>query len=214
MAALAEFHGAEANQLALKALSDDDEQVQASAIRQLRDRGIPGAISILLDMVSSPSEAIRQAACDSLDEFKFPRFLASFDMLDEEVRGTTGQLVRKIDPSSIPLLLEETRSPSRRRRIRALQMASAMEAVSEISDDALRLLDDEDHLVRLEAAKALGQCRTMEAYAALTHATDDRSLTVREAALTSLEQIAKSSPAIALLSDAAQRAPREEQPHA
>jgi HEAT repeat protein len=214
VAALAEFHGAEANQLALKALSDDDEEVQASAIRQLRDRGIPGAISILLDMVSSPSEKIRQAACDSLDEFKFPRFLASFDMLDEDVRGTTGKLVRKIDPSSVPLLREETRSPSRRRRIRALQMASAMQAVSEISDQALQLLDDEDHLVRLEAAKALGQCHTMEVYAALARAADDRSLTVREAALTSLEQISKSSPAIALLSDAAQRAQTEEQPHA
>lgn len=213
-AALAEFHGAEANQLALKALLDDDEQVQASAIRQLRDRGIPGAISILLDMISSPSETIREAARDSLSEFKFPRFLASFDMLDEEVRVTSGKLVRKIDPSSAALLLEEARSPSRRRRIRALQMATAMEAASEIIDAVLQLLDDEDHLVRLEAAKALGQCRTMEAYAALTHATDDRSLTVRDAALTSLERIAKSSPAIALLSDAAERAQKEEQPHA
>lgn len=209
-AALAEFHGAEANQLALKALLDADDEVQARVIGQLRDRGIPGAISILLDLLASPSDAIRQAARESLSEFRFPRYLASFDMLDEEVRSTTGKLVFKIDPSTIPLLAEEMRSLSRRRRIRALQMAAAIEAVSVMPDAVLRLLGDEDHLVRLEAARALGQCNSLEAYAALLDAKHDRSLTVREAAAASLEQIANNSPALAVLADAAQH---EEQPH-
>ncbi len=208
--ALAEFHGVEANQLALKALLDDDDEVQARAIRQLRDRGIPGAISILLDMLASPSAAVQAAARESLSEFRFPRFLASFDMLDEEVRSTTGKLVRKIDPSTIPLLEEETHSLSRRRRIRALQMASAIEAVAELQDSVLRLLIDEDHLVRVEAARALGQVKSLEAYAALSDAKHDRSLTVREAAAASLEKIAHDSPGIALLVDGAQR---QELPH-
>jgi HEAT repeat protein len=203
--ALAEFHGAEANKLALKALEDDDEEVRARALRQLRDRGIPGAISILIDTLGSPSVADRQAARDSLSEFRFPRFLATFDMLEEEVRSTTGKLVKKIDPETIPLLLEETKSPSRRRRIRALQMIGAIQAAPEVQDAVLRLICDEDHLVRVEAARALGQCDSVAAYAALREAENDRSLTVREAAAASLEQIGKNSPAIALLASAGER---------
>lgn len=208
VAALRDFHGVEANKAALKALEDDDEEVQARAIGQLRDRGIPGAISILIDALASPSELVRDAARECLSEFAFPRFLATFDMLDEEVRGTTGLLVKKIDPQSASLLREEMKSPSRRRRIRALQMAVAIQSENELLEEILVAIGDSDHLVRLEAARALGQCHSLEAYAALREAEDDRSLTVREAAAASLEQIARHSPDLGLLSNA--RRPEEQ----
>ena len=201
VAALRDYHGAEANKLALKSLEDDDEEVQARAIRQLRDRGIPGAISILIDALSGPSALVRDAARECLSEFTFPRYLATFDMLDEDVRGTTGLLVKRIDPNTVPLLREEMKSPSRRRRIRALQMAAAIAAVGELLEETLSAIADGDHLVRLEAARALGQCDSLEAYAALREAEEDRSLTVREAAAASLEQIARRSPDLGLLSN-------------
>jgi len=211
VAALREYHGVEANKLALKALEDDDEEVQALAIRQLRDRGIPGAISILIDALAAASAAVRDAARECLTEFAFPRFLATFDMLDEEVRGTTAMLVRKIDPNTVPLLREEFKSPSRRRRIRAVQMAAAIQCVGELHEEILESMLDGDHLVRLEAARALGQSDSPEACAALREAEDDRSLTVREAAASSLDRIARRSPELGLLTGAG--APQEP-PHA
>jgi HEAT repeat protein len=198
--ALRDFHGVEANKVAIKSLEDDDDEVQANALRQLRDRGIPGAISILIDALASPSELVRAAARECLTEFTFPRYLATFDMLDEDVRHTTGLLVKKIDPETVPLLREEMKSPSRRRRIRALQMAEAIQVELELQEEILLAIADSDHLVRLEAARALGQCGSVAAYAALREAETDRSLTVREAAAASLERIARSSPELELLS--------------
>jgi len=202
VAALRDFHGVEANKVALKALQDDDDEVQARAISQLRDRGIPGAISILIDALTSSSELVRDAARECLSEFAFPRFLATFDMLDEDVRSTTGLLVKKIDPQTTTLLREEMKSPSRRRRIRALQMAVAIQVENDLLDEILVAIGDSDHLVRLEAARALGQCDSLEAFAALREAEDDRSLTVREAAAASLDQIGRRSPDLNLLSSA------------
>ena len=123
--ALADFHGAEANALALKALEDPDPQVQAHIVAQLRSRGIPGVLPGLVGMVDSPHAVIRKAAQESLAEFSFRRFLGAFDLLDDEVRQSTGLLVKKIDPQTGPLLREELHSPVRTRRLRALAIARA-----------------------------------------------------------------------------------------
>ena len=98
--ALGEFQGAEANALAMSALADPDPQVQANIIPQLRGRGIPGVLPSLLELVESPYAVVRKAARESLAEFSFKRFVAAFDMLDEEVRRSTGLLVKKIDVQS------------------------------------------------------------------------------------------------------------------
>ncbi|HQU44475.1 MAG TPA: HEAT repeat domain-containing protein, partial [Pirellulales bacterium] len=100
VAALAQFHGSEANNVALKALADDDPQVQSAVLGQLRERGIPGAVSILVDLADSPEPSVRQAARQSLSEFSFARYLAAFDMLEDQVRRSTGMLVRKVDPDA------------------------------------------------------------------------------------------------------------------
>ncbi len=63
-----------------------------------------------------------------------------------------------------------------------------MDIVPEMTASIIELLGDEDHLVRAEAARALGQCRTDEAREALEEALHDRSVPVQEAALRSLRQ--------------------------
>ncbi len=60
--ALAAFNGAQANMLALKALGDDDPQVQANVLPHLRRRSIPGALQRLVKMLDSPHLVVRQAA--------------------------------------------------------------------------------------------------------------------------------------------------------
>ena len=100
--ALAEFHGAEANALAVSG-PEGPRSARASHIAsQLRGRGIPGVLPTLLEMVDSRHAVVRKAARDSLAEFSFRRYLRTFDMLDENVRQSTGMLVKKIDPQTVP----------------------------------------------------------------------------------------------------------------
>jgi len=179
--ALREFRGFEANELAMMALNDPDPLVQAAIIPQLRERGIPGAMARIIAMVDSPNEAVRTTAQRSLAEFNFQRYLAAFDTLDDEVRRTTGELVRKVDKQTVPQLVEELQCPSRIRRVRGLQVAPLVSAVEELEEVIVGLLSDEDQFVRAESARALGFSNSAGAQLALQTAQHDRSVGVREA---------------------------------
>lgn len=188
-AALAEFGGVEANQLALKHLSDEDPVVRASLVGQLRERSIPGAISKVIQCLDDPDEAVRAAAQESLAEFTFDRYLSSFDMLDDEIRQSTGRLVMKVDAEAIDKLSQELRSSTRTRRLRALEVATAMNAVHEIEPLIISFLAEEDHFMRAESARALGMCDTALARRALREALMDRSIAVQEAAEHALQKL-------------------------
>jgi hypothetical protein len=110
-------------------------------------------------------------------------------MLDEEARRTTGALVKKIDPRTVPLIKEELSVHSRTRRLRALRMAVVVGVAPWVETEVIVLLGDEDHVVRSEAAAALGACRSPTAAAAVQGALADRSQIVREAAAGALEQM-------------------------
>ena len=186
--ALDEFNGAEANTLTLQALNDPDPRVQANAVRQLRRRGIPGALPLLVRMVDSPHAEVREAVRKNLGEFSFRRFLGAFDMLNDEVRHGTGDLVKKINPDAIPLLAAELTSKVRTRRLRGLAIARTMNVVAELEGTIIGLLLDTDHIVRADAAATLGECRmSAQIAAALTETLRDSSASVRQAARKTLE---------------------------
>ncbi len=184
--ALEAFNGAEANSLATQALNDEDPQVQANVLMQLRHRGILGALPWLVQKVDSPHAVVREAVRASLDEFSFQRFLAAFDMLDEEVRHSTGTLVKKVDHRTIPQLRAELESPAGTRRLRALAIARIIDAVPPLEETIVRLLRDEDHMVRAGAARALAYGETLASRGALQEALHDRSAAVQEAARRSI----------------------------
>jgi len=189
--ALEEFQGAAANSLALAALDDPDPQVQASAALQLRHRGVPGAMTRLLALVDSPHAVVRRAVRESLAEFSFSRFLASFDVLDDEVRRSTGLLVKRIDPESVPLLRIELRSKMRTRRLRGLAVAEIADLVEPLEREVVALLDDDDHLVRAGAAAALARADSETSRLVLEAALEDTSPRVRETAGKSLRERAQ-----------------------
>ncbi len=191
--ALAEFNGSEANQLALKALDDPDPRVQANVIVQLRRRGIPGVLPRLIEKVDGPHAIVREAARKSLSELSFKRFLGAFDMLDDDVRRSTGLLVKKVDPQTVPQLLSEMVSPARTRRLRSLQIARALEMVVQLENTVIDCLRDEDHMVRVEAAVSLGSCDSQASLDALNEALSDSSTAVCEATQASLKQRAQFS---------------------
>jgi hypothetical protein len=186
--ALAEFHGAEANALALRALEDPDPEVQAAVAVQLRGRGIPGVVARLVELVDSPHAVVRRAARKGLAEFTIDRYITAFNMLDDEARRTTGILVRKVDPETFPRLRRDLSSKIRGRRMRALQIVRALGAAEPLEDAIVAMLKDEDHLLRAEAAWLLADSATPWARRALEEAAEDRSETVREAARQSLRE--------------------------
>jgi hypothetical protein len=184
--ALAAFPGAAANALAMKFLYDPDPHVQAPIVGQLRGRGLPGILPELVKMVDSPHAVVRKAARESLSEFSFRRYLAAFEMLDEQVRQNTGRLVRKIDPHTVPLLREELHSPMRTRRLRAVAIARLIDVVEPLEPIILDLLEDTDHMVRTAAAAALARSHSTASHRALLGASHDTSEVVRRAARQSL----------------------------
>lgn len=188
-AALAEFGGVEACQLTVAGLEDPDPEVQANMVLQFRERGVPGAISRLISLLDDPAPVVRQAAQKSLREFTFARYLSVFDMMDEDTRRSTGTLVMRIDPKAITQLRGELGAAARTRRLRALELAITMNAVSEVESHVVKLLGDDDHFVRAQAARALAYCDTTSARTSLRQALMDRSVAVRDAAEQALRRI-------------------------
>ncbi|REJ65229.1 MAG: hypothetical protein DWQ31_19005 [Planctomycetota bacterium] len=190
-AGLAKYSGSKANHLALDALDHVDPRVQSAVIPHLRQRGIPGVMNRLLALLESPHELVRNAARDQLVEFKFERYAEAFDNLTDDVRRTTGQLVKVVDPRARALLSEEFGVASRTRRLRALAMTEAMGMVVRLESEVIGLLGDDEHLVRVEAARALGGCQSEAAIEALRDCLADRSVAVQEAAEFSLQEIGR-----------------------
>ncbi len=190
--ALAAFRGPKADTMVVRGMNDEDPVVRAALLGQLRQRNIPGAMSLLLRMVGSTSEEIRAALREALPEFTFRKFLISFDAMEESLRATAGHMVTKIDSESVPLLIKEVQALSPVRRRRAVLAAIAMGVVHEMEQPIIQLLSDADHMVRIAAAKALADCQTLPTWDALRDALLDRSVVVQEAAEYSLQLISNS----------------------
>lgn len=190
--ALEKFKGPRANELAVEAIEDDDSQVRATIIPQLRPRKILGAFSMLIGMVDDPEEVIHEALRKAMPEFTFRHFLTNFDAMPEAMQPISGHLVRKIDTGAIEKLTEEMACLSPVRRRKAVQAAFAMGVVGEVEKVVARLLSDEDHMVRIAAAKSLADSNSAPSWDALRDALLDRSVIVQEAAERSLEMISRS----------------------
>lgn len=188
--ALAQFRGVEANELLLSVLTDDDPRIQAISVQGLRERGIPGAMNMLLDLVDSPHEPVRRSARACLTEFRFARFLETFDMLEEEVRRNAGELVKRVDANAVAALLDELRAVSRSRRRRGVEMAAAMGAVAEVEDELIKLLGDKDPFVRAEAMRALAGHNSPRTRRALRELLLDQNVVVRRTAERVLQSFA------------------------
>jgi HEAT repeat protein len=188
-AALADFHRPQAVPLVLAALQDADRGVQAAAARQLRLRHVPHALERLVAMLDSPAAEVRDAARDSLQEFSFTRYQASFDLLDNDSRRTIGRLVFQVDAAVRPRLANLLGSPSFSIRQRAIDMIVAMGAEDAMADVLQTALGDVDVAVRAAAAAALGCASNADVIHALEKAATDKHRSVREAAEQSLVKL-------------------------
>ncbi|HEX2473353.1 MAG TPA: HEAT repeat domain-containing protein [Lacipirellulaceae bacterium] len=180
--ALARIVSPAATEVVVGALNDPDEGVRAAAVRQLRPRNVPGALQTLVPLLDSRSMEVRTAARTSLAEFNFARYRAMFDLLDETTAGTTGMLVHKVDAGSRAGLIEELASSSTTARLRGIEMAIAMSATQDVSEQLIELSRSENATVRREAVMALGRCVSAKAEHAIRVAMEDAHQSVRDAA--------------------------------
>ena len=190
--ALSEFQGAKACGILLRSLNDEDAQVRANLLVQFRQRRIPGAFTLLIRMIDGAEEVERAALRKAMPEFTLDRFLHNLDSIEEGLRPTTGQLVRQINDDIIRKLTAELKSPSPVRRRTAVMAASAMGVVSEMEAVVLKMISDEDRMVRVAVAQALADCKSVPSWEVLREALLDKSSAVREAAEQSLQRISQS----------------------
>lgn len=188
--ALTTLKGDGPGRLVREALADPDPGVQAAATRQLREHRVTDSLGLLLKLVDSPHKLVRDAACESLDEFSLENYLKQFDELKEDTRQSNGKLVAKIDQDFVGKLSAELESPSRKNRLRAIEVAEATGMVKPMSEALIDRLADKDHLVRAAAADVLQLCPTAEVQQALRQATLDRSPAVQNAARIALAAFA------------------------
>ena len=191
--AIAEFTGPEVSQVVLAAIDDQDPQVQANLLVQLRERGIPGAMTKLLELADSPHLIVRQAVQHCLAEFSFKRYLAAFDMLSPSVRISTGALVRKIDLETPAQIAVELQAPSRQRKQRALEIVACLGIATEVEPQLIELLADDEPSIRLDATQLLASCDSAETRQALRMAMLDRHAEVKSSAERALRSVTETT---------------------
>ncbi len=190
--AMEQFEGPEACGWVIRAVNDEDSEVRARLIVQLRPRKIPGAMSLLIRMVEDTDDLVREALRKAMPEFTFRQFLSNFDKMPEDLQPIAGHVVSKTDPECVSKLADEMLGPSPVRRRRAVQASLSMGISTELQETIIKLLSDEDHIVRVAAAQALADCKSLPTWEALLTALLDRSVVVKEAAERSLEMISQS----------------------
>jgi HEAT repeat protein len=186
---LAYLSGADANAVVLRTLSDDDGEVKASVIRQLRQREIPDALTLLVCHLDAPQPTVREAARESLADITFDRFLNAYDQWDDETRSNEGQLALQVDPQFIGKLVMELLSLSRTHQRRALEITQLLGLGHRVEPALTELASDEDQYVRLEAVRLLASLGTPLAQETLRVAQHDKSALVQEAARQGLPEL-------------------------
>lgn len=180
--ALAAFSGPDANDVAMRALGDDDAEVKATIARQLRQREIPDALPLLVSLLGVPQAVVREAARESLADVTFDRYLEQYDQWNEEARIVEGRLLLRVDPQCIGRLVSELQSNSRSRQRRALEITQLLGLAGQVEPTLTELAVDDDQFVRLEAVRLLASLGTPLARELLRAAAHDKSALVQEAA--------------------------------
>jgi len=170
-------------------LESDDEEVQAWATSQLRVKRIPEAFTKLIERLDSPLRQVQQAAREELEDFNLRRILTLYDLLDPRTCRLAGELIQKIDPDTLEKLSQEMTGPMRSKRMRATQAAIAMGVQEPMLETFVKLLEDEDILVRRTATEVVGQIVDQRSLDALQKMVDDPNPRIREIAQKAIDRL-------------------------
>lgn len=190
LSALAAFSGASINRIVWDAAEDEEPMVQIEALTQLSTREIPNATSRILQFVESPHEAVRDTIQKLLPNFRFNRFMQTFDQLDDGNRRQIFNIVRHLDKQTTKELLKMLNIGEPMVRAKALMCIDYSREVVPLVEGALcdTLVQDELPQLRRKAAELLVAGRQDESRSILVQALHrDENPDVRTAAKTSLK---------------------------
>ncbi len=172
-----------------RALRDADEGVVTRALDAVLQRTMTDRNRILLPLLNSPFESVRQRVSALVSKDSFARYLRSFDRLDEKTRALAGKAIAKIDDAMVARLAEELGSLDSDRRFKALKIVAATELGKDLEPVLLELLNDPDRRVRATLVKTIGILGSADAVRALIHALSDPDRRTRANAIEAFEEI-------------------------
>ena len=190
LSALAPFSGAGIDRVVWSASADDDPAIQIEALTQLNAREVQGATARIMQFVESPHESVRDTIQKLLPNFRFNRFIQTFDQLDDERRRKMFNIVRQLDkqtPSELSKMLKAGEAMERAKALLCIDYCH--EIVLLLEDDLCDILAHDDVAqLRCRTANLLVAGRREESRAMLVQALHrDNAPEVREAAKNSLE---------------------------
>jgi hypothetical protein len=191
LSALTAFTGAGINRLVWDASGDDDPVVQVEALTQLNAREVPGAASRIMQFVESPHEEVRDTIQKLLPNFRFNRFMQTFEQLDDERRRRMFNVVAKLDKQTPAELSKMLSVGEPILKAKALLCIDYCRDIVPLVEDALCdvLQHGETPLMRCKAAEHLVAGKRDESRTTLVQALHrDGSPEVRAAAKNSLEK--------------------------
>ena len=190
LSALAPYSDANIDRVIWEAVGDTDPAVQVEAMTQLHSRNISGAVSRIMQFAGSPHEAVRETIQQLLPNFRFSRFMQTFDQLDEENRCRMFNVVRNLDKRTPDELTKMLHSDEPLAKAKALLCIDYCRDIVPLVEDALCnvLVHAELPTLRSRAAEQLAAGQQDASRAMLVQALHrDASPDVRAAAKKSLE---------------------------
>ena len=186
---LATFSGERIDQQIWQSCDDVDPNVQSAALVHLRRRELPKAALRIIQCADSPHAIVRETVQSLLPEFRFDRFLATFDQMSVEQRSMTFNLIKKIDQNLIEAIRHELQFGEPVQQAKSLLCIEYGDMVVTLEEELCTLLmRSETPALRVKASQLLAAGRRELSRGTLVQAFHrDISPDVRAAAKESLE---------------------------
>ena len=186
--ALKFYVGEEINDMTMAFSNDPDPLVCVSLLRLMKSRGLKDADMTLLKMVERPELEIRQAIYELVPDLHADVFASKIGQMTPNTAKTLGRLVRMIDPNLPTLLNDELGSALPVRRLAACEVVRATGFGDKFENKIVDLaLSDNDTNVRVAAINTLSQILTVHALETLKNLTEDRGMSIRNAATEAMQ---------------------------
>lgn len=188
VAIICQLSGMRANHLVAELIErENDGEILITLIPELRRRNLARAMKKLLGLLDHGHEGVRRKAAEAFHDCSIQRYLAAYDLLDEAVRRSTGQLVQKVDPATNRVLADELSCGNRIRQIRALQAIRSIGNIDELSAIVIKLAQNPDLRLKIAAIGTLAGATVPEAKGLIRRYLVDPDPSVRKAAELSLD---------------------------
>lgn len=162
-------------------LNSEDASIQAWATSHLRDRPTPSAFTELIRQLDNADDQVRRVARDEFTGFGAELLLELFDELSPHICRRLGALAEKIDRGAVDELIGFLQHPIRRQQITAMRAVCALGFQRRAESELLKLLGNDDYVVRRSAIDALQACDSPQVERGLALLLGDDDSRIRNA---------------------------------